>query len=110
MLAAGKLRHRIRIEQPAQAQDSATGAITETWATFADNIPAAIEDLSGRDYIQSAAMQSEVTTRITIRYMDGVKPNMRVVAEDATYQIRAAMKDKESRREYITLMCDEVLG
>ena len=110
MLAAGKLRHRVTIEQPTITQNPLTGEITEGWGTFAANIPAAIEDLSARDFIQSAAMQSEITTRITVRYLPGIKPNMRVVNGDTIYNIRGVLFDKDSRREYITLPCDEVLG
>ena len=110
MLAAGRLRHRVTIEQPTITQNPLTGEITEGWSTFAANIPAAIEDLSARDFIQSAAMQSEITTRITVRYLPGIKPNMRVVNGDTIYNIRGVLFDKDSRREYITLPCDEVLG
>ena len=110
MLAAGKLRHRVTIEQPTVTQNAQTGEITEGWSVFAANIPAAIEDLSARDFIQSAAMQSEITTRITVRYLPGIKPNMRVVNGDTIYNIRGVLADKDSRREYITLPCDEVLG
>ena len=110
MLNAGKLRHRVDIEQPVIAQDSETGAITETWAVFAQNIPAAIEPLSARDFIQSGAAQSEITTRITVRWLEGVRPNMRVVDGDTRYNIRGVLPDKNSGREYLTLPCDEVQG
>ena len=110
MIAAGKLRHRVTIEQPTITQNPLTGEITEGWAAFASNIPAAIEDLSTRDFIQSGAKQSEITTRITVRYMPGIRPNMRVVSGETIYNIRGHLLDKDSRREYITLPCDEVLG
>lgn len=110
MIAAGKLRHRVTIEQPTITQNPLTGEITEGWGAFASNLPAAIEDLSARDFIQSAAVQSEITTRITVRYLPGIKPNMRVVNGDTIYNIRGVLNDKDSRREYITLPCDEVLG
>jgi SPP1 family predicted phage head-tail adaptor len=112
MIAAGKLRHRITIQQPAITQDAQTGEITEGWSTFAANLPAAIEPLSARDFIQSAAMQSEITTRITVRYLAGIKPAMRIVdaATGSIYNIRGVLSDKDSGRAYITMPCDEVLG
>ena len=110
MLAAGRLRHRVTIEQPVVTQDQTTGAIVETWGAFAERVPAAIEPLSARDFIQSAAMQSEITTRITVRYIVGLKPNMRVVHGSTIYNIRGILPDKNSGREYVTLPCDEVLG
>ena len=110
MLAAGKLRHRVTIEQPSITQNPATGEITEGWSTFAASVPAAIEPLSARDFIQSAAMQSEITTRITIRYITGLKPNMRIINGTTIYNIRGILPDKNSGREYVTLPCDEVLG
>ena len=110
MLAAGKLRHRVTIEQPTVTQNPLTGEITEGWSTFASSIPAAIEPLSARDFIQSAAMQSEITTRITIRFITGLKPSMRIISGATIYNIRGILPDKNSGREYITLPCDEVLG
>lgn len=104
-LKAGRLRHRIRIEQPGYVQDPATGEMLPGWSTFADAVPAAVEDLSVRDFIAAGAEQSEVTTRITIRYREGVTATMRAIWRGRVYSIKGVMHDPDSGLEYLTLPC-----
>lgn len=73
------------------------------WALFAGNVPAEFVPLSGREYLQAAATQSEVTARVTIRYMAGVVPTMRLVHDGTAYRIEAVLPDPTARR-HITLM------
>lgn len=105
-LAAGKLRHRVRIEDLVTAQDS-NGDIVQTWQNFADNVAAAIEPLSARELVQSQAVQSEVSARITIRWLPGVKATMRIVQGLTVYRIHGVLGDKDSGREYLTLPVSE---
>jgi SPP1 family predicted phage head-tail adaptor len=107
MLDAGKLRHRVDIEQQTYTQNSQTGEMTLTWTTFAQSIPASIEPLSAREFIQAAAVQSDVTTRIVIRYRTGVTAAMRIKHGATLYNIRGVLPDKVTGREYITLPCSE---
>lgn len=112
---AGALRHRVRIERfdylrdsnGDVIQDSVTGETRRAW-TPVDTVWAAIEPLSAREFIQSQAFQSQVTTRIVIRHMDGVDASMRAVHErigrpDVIYNIHGVLADKESGLEYLTL-------
>jgi SPP1 family predicted phage head-tail adaptor len=106
-LAAGKLRHRVRIEEIVTDQDS-NGDIVQTWQTYADNVAAAVEPLSARELVQAQAMQSEVSARITIRWLSGVKATMRIVYGSAIYRIHGALGDRDSGREYLTLPVSEL--
>lgn len=63
---------------------------------------AAIEPLSAREFVQSAAGQSEVTARITIRTRD-ILATDRIAYRGVVYNIRGVLPDKESGLEYITL-------
>ena len=101
MLDSGKLRHRVSIERVVRTQDEDTGAVTETWAEIA-KVWAAIEPLSAREFVQSAAGQSEVTARITIRTRD-ILATDRIAHRGVVYNIRGVLPDKESGLEYITL-------
>lgn len=105
-LAAGRLRHRVRIEMLAESQAS-NGAVSESWVTFADNVPAAIEPLSAREFIAAQQAQSEVTARIVIRYRPGVTAKMRIVHGGRVYNIAGVLPDKESGREYLTMPVSE---
>lgn len=105
-MQAGKLRHRVTIELLAETQDGTTGAISQAWSTVA-TVWAAIEPLSGREFLAAQANQAEVVARILIRYRDDVTAKMRVVHGARVYNIRAALPDKESGAEHLTLMVSE---
>ncbi|MFY2995869.1 phage head closure protein [Achromobacter xylosoxidans] len=101
MLHSGKLRHRVSIERITRIQDPTTGAMTETWSEIAE-VWAAVEPLSAREFVQSAAGQSEVTARITIRTRD-ILATDRILHRGTVYNIRGVLADKDSGLEYITL-------
>lgn len=101
MLDSGKLRHRVSIERVSYVQDATTGAMVETWAEIA-KVWAAIEPLSAREFVQSAAGQSEVTARITIRARE-ILATDRIIHRGTVYNIRGVLADKDSGLEYLTL-------
>jgi SPP1 family predicted phage head-tail adaptor len=101
---AGKLRHRIKIETPTHTQD-ANGTLTTTWAQL-DEVYAAIEPLSVRDFIAAQSQKSQVSTRITIRYRAGLTTDMRLIGPDGTiYKPLAFLTDGDSNREFFTIPC-----
>lgn len=101
---AGALRHRITIDELVITQDSDTGAVEETWAEFC-SVWAAIIPLSGREFVAASAIQDSVNTRITIRWREGILPEMRVHHAGAIYNIKAVLPDPTFRR-HINLMCE----
>jgi SPP1 family predicted phage head-tail adaptor len=114
-IEAGRLRHRVRIEQSVlvvdsngdAVQDPKTGETTSEWIEVA-TVWAAIEPISGREFIQSQAKQSQITARIVIRFREGVTAAMRLVhvrrnMADVVYNIHALLADKDSGLEYITM-------
>jgi SPP1 family predicted phage head-tail adaptor len=100
---AGNLNQRIRIEAEALTVDPTTGADSRSWTTFADDVPAEVVPVSGREFLQSGARQGEALTRITIRHIDGVLDTMRIVHLGVTYAIRAVLPDP-SFRDHLTIM------
>lgn len=102
-MRAGVLRHRVLLEQPVNARDPVTGDLVETWATYADRVPAEIVPLSGREFIQSGANQAELTARATVRWDAGITTRMRLVHEGRIYQITAVLPDPTFAR-HATLM------
>ena len=117
--SAGKLRHRVRIERFADdldsqgdvIQDPDTGAISRSWQAV-ETVWAAIEPLSAREFIQSAATQSEVTTRIVVRASSDVVATDRLVhlvngVAGKIYNPAGILADKETGLEYLTLPCSE---
>jgi len=104
--AAGKLRHRVELQEQQIAQDPNTGEMLTTWVTISRPW-AEIVPMSGREFMAAGAEQSEVRGRIVIRYRDDVDASMRVVYRGRYYNILAVLPDAESGREHLTLMTGE---
>lgn len=103
MIAAARLRHSIGIQAPAVTQDAA-GQPNTTWSTFA-TVWAEILDITGREYIAAGGTQNQAMTKITIRYLAGVVPSMRVVWGATTYNIEAVLGTDQTA---LTLMCSRL--
>lgn len=109
-MQAGKLRHRIQLQQQVQEQDPETGAVVlvwQDWPTLGKKLFASIEPLSARDFIAAQALQSQVTARIVIRYRAGVLPTMRALHLGKVYNIHGVLPDPDSGIEYLTLPVSE---
>lgn len=101
-MRAGKLRHRVKIQQPGVTQDPDTGEMVNGWSDFAI-VWASVEPLSVREFIASEAGQSEITARITIRYREGITAEMRALHRGKVYNIHGVLADPKSGLEYLTL-------
>lgn len=95
-MRAGKLRRRASIQRKAVSQDS-YGAEVVTWAEFAA-VWAGIEPLSGREFItEQQSGQGELTTRIRMRYLAGVKAEDRIVVGSRVFDVEAVLPDERER-------------
>lgn len=103
-MQAGRLRHRLQLQQLVATQDADAGTVAESWADVA-TLWAEIVPLSGRELIAAASVQASVNTRITIRWREGVVPTMRGVHAGVLYNIKAVLPDATQRR-WLTLMCE----
>lgn len=108
-LESGRLRHRIDIERREDVQDPTTGASSPRWVVQYARIPAEVAPLSAREFITAQAMQSQISGRITIRYLPGITAKHRIKHGAQYYDIGGPpLPDKESGREYLTLLVSEV--
>lgn len=105
--SAGKLRHRIDIQHRVKTRDPDTGEVFEDWADLHTSIPAAIEPLSVKEFLAAQQVQSEVTTRIVIRYRDGLDATMRIIHNGKVYAPQGWLPDPDSGLEYLTAPCSE---
>lgn len=105
-MRAGKLRHKIAIQQITVTQD-ANGDTTKTWATvkspWADVMP-----VSGREYFNAKQHTSEISHTVTIRHDSSITPKMRVFYDSRYFDIEAVINEGERDRQ-TTLMCREVV-
>lgn len=107
---SGRLRHRIAIQYQSETQDQVTGEVTYTWVNLtAKKLSAEISPASAREFIASAALQSEIIARIVIRWRDDVTTKMRIVhsknGADTYYNIEGLLSDPKSGLEWLTMPC-----
>lgn len=106
-LKAGRLRHRVTIQEPSYIQDPDTGAMTPGWVDVWVNVPAAIEPLSVREFLSAQSFQSKVSARITLRHREGLTADMRIVHREKIYNPAGYLADPVSGLEYITIPVSE---
>jgi len=94
-IMAGTLRHRVTIQQLTISQD-AYGGIIETWADLR-TVWAEVSPLSGREFWEAQQINSQIEGKIVVRYMAGVKPDMRVMFGSRYLYIEAVINPKEKR-------------
>ena len=88
-MRAGDLIHRITIQQPVESQ-TATGAITSTWATFTQR-SAMIATEGGREFVSARARHGDLTHLIRMRGYCAVTSKMRIsFADGRVMEILAA--------------------
>jgi head-tail adaptor len=81
-MKAGRLRHWLRLERPTTTKDGFGGVVKE-WTPVAE-VDAAIDAISGREFIAADRELAGITWRITLRETPGlvVEPNWRAVDID----------------------------
>lgn len=114
--AAGRLRHRVRIDRRVESRD-VYGGVALTWAPLTgvaatSTVWAAIEPLSVREFITAAAQESQISARITIRARPGLDATLRLVhivngVDGPIYNPAGFLSDKDSGLEYVTAPCSE---
>lgn len=105
-LAAGRLRHKVELQEQQTEQDPNTGEMEVTWTTIARPW-AAIEPASVSAFIAADAAQSEVKGQIVIRKREDITASMRFIHRGKAYRILGLLDDKESGLEYTTCPVSE---
>jgi head-tail adaptor len=81
-MKAGTLRHRIRLERPLVTPDSYQG-VAKDWEAVAE-VDAAVDAISGREFLNADRELAGVTWRVTLREVPGVtvEPSWRAIVLD----------------------------
>lgn len=101
---AGLCRYLVTIEELTGAQDS-TGQELPNWQTFA-TAWASIEGLSGNERQVVNQIFATASTRIRMRFVDGITPKMRITYSGRHFDILDS-SDPDGRRRYLELICTE---
>jgi SPP1 family predicted phage head-tail adaptor len=105
-IQAGKYRSPLDIESRATTTDTYGGS-TESWSTFV-SVRGAIMPLSGREFFQADIVNSEITHRVHIRYIQGIKPTMRINFNGRYFKIESVINYSEQNIE-LQLYCKEIV-
>lgn len=112
MMRAGRLRHRLNLQQQVETQDSLGGAII-TWTTTA-TVWGAVEALSGSEAFIADQVQSALQVRVIVRYgsvISGIDSTWRVVDANTgrKYDIKGVVLPEHRSRPntVIELQCVE---
>lgn len=84
-MRAGPLDRQVVIQCRSLSQNS-EGAPVESWTTFA-TVWAQKTDLRGQEYFAAQKENAEVTTLWRIRYLTGLKAEMRISYDNLVYDI-----------------------
>ena len=103
-MKAGVLTQWVILERRTQGQDD-YGQPIDNWARLAATF-AAVEPLTGREYIAAQAVQSEVTVRIRLRFRPDIVLTAadRVIHEGKAYDIVSIINYRSLNLE-LELMC-----
>jgi len=108
-MRAGIIRHKVVIQQNVPTEKDSYGAEVEDWTEYA-TVWAAIEPVRGREFWDSQQVNAEVTGKITMRYLSGVTPKMRVKHGDRYFEILAVINPEEKNEELQLMVKESVSG
>lgn len=105
-MRAGRLRQKLLIKTTTESR-TGTGAITDSWATFA-TVWGSVEPISSKEIFAADHLRGEITVKIIIRYLAGVTSKMQIVHGSTTYQIESPPINWSVRNRELALMCSVV--
>ena len=104
----GRLRHKVLNQADSGSRD-AHNQVTPSWSTISDGtVWANVEPLNGRSLVEAQSIETEVTHRVTIRYLSTVSAKHRIVHDSRNLQIISVINVDE-RDWILQLMCKEML-
>ena len=104
-MKSGDLNQRVTVERFTSTPDE-LGQPIEAWAPLF-TCWAAVEPLTGREYLAAQAAVSEVTARIRMRFRPWMTAQDRVIHNGTTYGIESLVDVRSDHRELV-LMCKAV--
>lgn len=106
MIRAGKLRHKVEIQEKIVSRDS-MGGEEITWVPFI-YCRCQISPLSGREYFAAQQVQSTVSHKMQMRYQPGIKPTHRIQWGERVFDINASL-NKDERNVELIIFCTEAI-
>ncbi len=104
---AGKLRHRITIQQlvAGSPQQNAVGEPNVAWTDYL-TVWASVDPVTGNEPFLAQQHLARVTSKIRLRYRSGITSTMRVRFNSVSYDIKAVLNWEERNTELL-LLCEQ---
>ena len=102
----GRLRHLISIQYRIKSQNE-FGEVVENWMELT-KAWAEIKPIKSNEYFAAFKERAEVTHRVVMRYVEGIKPSMRIEAKGRVFEI-VGIRNYFERDEYLEIMAKEVI-
>lgn len=102
----GELRHRITIQKLNNSQNE-YGEVSELWGDIL-NVRAGIYPISGKEFFAAETVNSEISHKVKIRYIEGIMPNMRIKFNNRIFSIESVINFQERNIE-LQLLCKELI-
>lgn len=105
-MRAGRLKHRIEIDEPVTTQ-TASGDEVVTWTAFG-TVWGSIEPLKGRERLQAGEIIADMDTRINIRWsahVDRIEAGWRLKHGGVIYNISSPPAEVMMEQREIEMMC-----
>lgn len=103
-MRAGRLRHRVDLQEPVTVVDD-YGGETDTWSTIG-TFWAAVEPIRGKERFASGQRIHERDVRVVMRYVGEITEAMRISFDGLVYDIKAVVLKDSIKREY-ELLCTQ---
>jgi len=100
-MEAGKLKEQIVIQSVTDTI-AASGAVTESWATFA-TVRAQVDPITLKEYFSANHVTTGTDIKFRIRYLTGVLPKMRILWDSNYYDIQSIINVENADRELIII-------
>ena len=107
-MQAGKLRHRIDIEQQVGTSTNEYNEVTTGWAALVSSLPAQVETTGGDERRYQQQTEAGMTHVVLIRYRSDVTPTMRVKWGTRVLHIESVV-ETDNRGRSLVLLCKEVV-
>jgi len=105
MIDPGRLRERVTIQQASETRN-AMGEVVQSWVTFAERW-ASVDGLSSREFLLQGQQQSEISHRVRLRYVPGMRNTMRFLWRGRVLEMTSLL-EHNNRSEHEAL-CTERL-
>lgn len=101
----GEFRHPITIQKVDKKRND-YGELVEGWIDFLE-IRAGIYPLNGKDFFTAETLNSEVSHKINIRYVEGITSAMRIKFGNRYFEITSPPINFQEKNILLQIMCKE---